>query len=93
MMLLPVVLVLGATNETLNNVTHNEDKMRAGLMQLRDNVGSVVTQYGNVTNLLSIKITLESYIARIIDGLPVLQHHLDTMLDSLVKAQQGILHP
>ena len=67
--------------------------MRAGLMQLRDYVGSVVTQYWSVTNLLSVKIALESHIARVLDGLNVLQRHLDTVLDSLVKAPQGILHP
>jgi hypothetical protein len=84
---------LGAINETLLDVTYNEDRMRAGLMQLRDYVDSVVTQYGNVTNLLSVKITLESHIARVLDGLNVLQRHLDTLLASLVDAQQGILHP
>ena len=67
--------------------------MRVGLMQLRDYVRSVVTQYWKVTNLLSVKTALESHIARVLDGLNVLQRHLDTVLDSLVKAQQGILHP
>ena len=84
---------LGAINETLNDVTYNEDKMRAGLMKLRDYVGSVVTQYCNVTNLLSVKTALESHIAKVLDGLNVLQHHLDTVLDNLVKEEQGILHP
>lgn len=84
---------LGAINETLLDVTYNEDKMRAGLIQLRDYVDSVVTQYGNVTNLLSVKITLESHIARVLDGLHVLQRYLDALLASLVDAQQGILHP
>jgi hypothetical protein len=43
--------------------------MRAGLMKLRDYVGSVVTQYGNVTYLLSVIIALETHIARVLDGL------------------------
>jgi hypothetical protein len=62
-------------------------------MQLNDYVDSVVTQYGNVTNLLCVKITLESHIARVINGLNVLKRHLDTLLDSLIDTRQGILHP
>jgi hypothetical protein len=83
---------LGAINETLSDVTYNESKMRDGLLQLQCYVGSITAQYGNMTNMLSVKITLESHIGWLLDGLNVLRH-LDIILGSLVDAQQGILHP
>jgi hypothetical protein len=82
---------LGAVNDILSDVTYNEE-MRDGLMRLQRYIKSMVEQYGNVMNLLSVKITLESHTARVLDGINVLRH-LDIILDSLVDAQQGILHP
>ena len=84
---------LGTANDTLSDVSYNEKKMRNGLLQLQRYVNDMGEQYGNVTNLLSVKITLESHIARVLDGMNALQCHLDIIRDSLVDAQRGILHP
>ena len=84
---------LGTVNDTLSDVSYNEEKIRSGLLQLQRYVNVMGEQYENVTNLLSVKITLESHIARVLDGMNALQRHLDIILDSLVDAQRGILHP
>lgn len=84
---------LGAVNDTLVEVTRNEERMREGLVRIQSYVNSMAAIYGNVSNLLSVKITLESHLARVLDGMNALQRYLDIILSSLVDAQQGILHP
>jgi hypothetical protein len=74
-------------------MTYNEGKIRDGLIRLQCYVDYMAALYGNVTNLLSVKITLEWHIARVLDGINALQRHLDIILDSLVDAQQGVIHP
>ena len=67
--------------------------MQSVLLQLQHYINIMGEQYGNVTNLLSVKITLESHTARVLDGMNALQCHLDIILDSLVDAKRGILCP
>lgn len=57
----------------LLDVMYNEDKMRTGMLQLKNYLETAVNQYGNATTLLSIKVTLENHIARVLDGLTVVQ--------------------
>jgi hypothetical protein len=54
---------------------------------------TAVNQCGNATNLLSIKVTIENHIARVLDGLTAVQRHLEIVLDNLVDAQRRILQP
>jgi hypothetical protein len=68
---------LGAVNETLSDMAYRENNVTGGLKQLLHYVDSEVSQYGNATNLLSMKITLENRIARVLDILSVLQRYFD----------------
>ena len=67
---------LGAVNETLSDMAYNENKVRDKLKQLLPHVDSVVSQYGNATNLLSVQIKLENHIARAHHTLSVTQRLL-----------------
>jgi len=71
-----VTSALGAVNETLSDMAYNENKVRDRLKQLLPLVDSVVSQYGNATNLLSVQIILENHIARALDKLSVTQRLL-----------------
>ena len=74
-------------NETLLDVTYNED--------WNDTVRDIWRRWESSTGtlrLLSMQVTVD-HIARVLDGLTVVQHHLDIMLHSLVEVQRGVLHP
>jgi hypothetical protein len=84
---------LRAVNETLLDVTYNEDRLRDGITRLQQYVNTMVTQSGNVSNLLSVKLVVQEHIARALDTANVVQRNLDLVVDSTGKAQKGILQP
>jgi hypothetical protein len=85
--------VLGVVNVTSSDRSYNENKVNGGLKQLLHYVDSVVSQYRYATNLLSMKITLENRIARVLCILSVLQRNYDILISNVVSTHQGIFHP
>lgn len=74
-------------------MVYNEDIFREGLTKLQHYVYSVVSQAHNVTNFFDLKITVESYVVRVLDALTVLRRNFDILVNSIVGARKGILHP
>ena len=64
---------LGAINETLTDMEYNEGKVREGLAQLQHYVDSLASESEKFTNLVSIKITVETHIAQVTDALNLIQ--------------------
>lgn len=85
--------VLGTFNETLTDAEYNEIKMAEGLNQLQRHVHTLGTQLENTTYLLSLKIAIESHIAKALDASQAVQQTLDLLVESLAKAKEGTLAP
>jgi hypothetical protein len=88
-----VQATLGTVNETLSDVVYNEDRLREGLTRLQQYVNTMVVQYGNATNSLSVKLEVKEHISTALDATSVVQRNLDLIVDSIRKAQKGILQP
>jgi hypothetical protein len=80
-------------NETLTSVEYNEIKMREGLSQLQTYIATFGSQIENTTYLLSLKIAIESHIAKTLDTSYAIQQRLDILVDNIANAQKGSLPP
>jgi len=80
-------------NETLTDVEYNEIKMAEGLKQLQRHVNTFGTQLENTTYLFSLKIAIDSHIAKALDASQAVQRTLDLLVESLAKAKEGTLPP
>ena len=80
-------------NETLTDVEYNEIKMREGLSQLQTYIATFGSQIENTTYLLSLKIAIESHIAKALDVSYAVQRTLDILVDNIADAQKGSLPP
>jgi len=91
--LMIVKSVLCTFNETLTDVEYNELKMAEGLNQLQRHVNTFGTQLENTTYLLSLKIAIDSHIAKALDASQAVQRTLDLLVESLARAKEGTLPP
>jgi hypothetical protein len=80
-------------NETLTDVEYNEIKMRKGLSQLQTYLETFGSQIENTTYLLSLKIAIESHIAKALDASHAVQRTLDMLVDYIAETQKGSLLP
>ena len=84
---------LGMFNGTVTDIEYNEAKMREELIQLQRHVEDFSAQLANATYLLSLKIAIESYIAKALDASQIVQRTLDVLVDNIAEAQKGLLPP
>jgi hypothetical protein len=84
---------LGAINDCLSGIVYNEAKMRNRLLQVKDYIERFVLKNESVKNTLSIKITVESHIARVNDAMNLVQRALSILIDSIANVRKGILQP
>jgi len=67
--------------------------MREGLSQLQTYIATFGSQIENTTYLLSLKISIESHIAKVLDASHAVQRTLDILVDTIAEAQKGSLPP
>jgi CII-binding regulator of phage lambda lysogenization HflD len=91
--LMIVKSTLCAFNKTLTDVEYNEVKLREGLSQLQTYVATFGSNIENTTYFLSLKIALESHIAKALDASHAIQRTLDILVDNIDEAQKGSLPP
>jgi len=84
---------LGAVNDSLSGVVYKEAKMREGLLQFKDYVEKFVLKTESVKNTLSLKIAVESHVARVNDALSSVQRAVNITIDSIANVRKGILQP
>jgi hypothetical protein len=72
---------------------YNEEKVKTGLLQLKNYLESVTAEKREKLNILAAKVTVEGHIARVGEATNVLQRNLDILLQSIVNARKGILQP
>jgi hypothetical protein len=84
---------LGSINDTLTDMEYNEEKMKTGLMQLKQYIEAATADSKNKFDFFSAKITVESHVVRINEAAGILQRNLDILVDSILNARSGILQP
>ena len=89
--LMIVKSVLCTFKEMLTDIEHNELKMAERLNQLEARKHFWYSE--NTTYLLSLKIAIESHIAKALDASQAVQRTLNLLVESLARAKEGTLPP
>jgi hypothetical protein len=90
--LMIVKSTLCAFNETLTDIKYNEAKMRKGLSKLQTHIATFGSHIENTT-FLSLKIAIESHIAKALGASHAVQRTLDILVENIAEAQKGSLPP
>jgi len=84
---------LGAVNNTLVDVAHNEEILKEGVRKVTDYMNVLKSETNANLNLVSAKIEVESHLAKVSRAMHALQRDLDILIDSVTHAHRGILQP
>ena len=84
---------LGAVNNTLVDMSYNENLLKEGVDKVRKYMGILKSETDAHINLVSTKIEVEGHIMRVTNAMNALQRNLDLLIDSVIHAQRGVLQP
>jgi hypothetical protein len=84
---------LGTINSTLIDMEYNQEKVKNGLVQIKNLLELVRADNHRKINTLAAKIMVESHIARAREAIDALQRYLDIVIEGIMHARQGILSP
>ena len=80
---------LGAFNETLKDVAHNDKLMRKGLTDIQNYLGRLASETTRELSIFEAKFMIEKHITQVNNALSNPQRNMDLLLDSVVHAQTG----
>jgi hypothetical protein len=80
---------LGALNETLRDVEHNDKLMRKGLSDIQKYLDTLSSETAHKLSIFEAKFTIEKYITQVKNALTILQRNMDLLLHSVVHARTG----
>jgi hypothetical protein len=84
---------LGAVNNTLSDVEYNEELLKQGMSKVTKYIETLKSEEEAKINLVSAKVEVEGHILRVNGAVSTLQRKLDLLVNSVMNAQKGILHP
>jgi hypothetical protein len=84
---------LGALNVTLADVEHNDKLLKQGLVEIQTYLDSLASETAAKLTLFEAKFMIEKHITRVNNDLILLQGNIDLLLDSVLHAQGGKVHP
>ena len=84
---------LGAFNETLGDVEHNDKLMRKGLSDIQNYLDTLTSETTSKLSIFEAKFMIEKHITQVNNALTTLQRNMDLLLDSVVHAQTGGIQP
>jgi hypothetical protein len=84
---------LGTFNETIFDMEYNNGLIQKGLTELKTYMEKFVGETEAKLDLISLKVNVESHIARVNNTLTAVERNLDLITESIVNAQKGILQP
>jgi len=84
---------LGAVNNTLIDMAHNEDILKEGVRKVTDYMNTLKSETNANLNLISTKIEVEGHISKVSRAMNALQRDLDLLIDSVINAHKGVLQP
>jgi hypothetical protein len=84
---------LGAFNETLRDIKHNDKLMKKGLSDIQNYLDTLTSETAKKLSIFEAKFMIEKHITQVNNALTILQRNMDLLLDSVVHAQTGGIQP
>jgi len=84
---------LGAVNNTLADVEHNENLLKEGINRVTKYMEMLGKETNEKVNIISMKIEVEEHILRVNNAIHALQRNVDRLIDSVMNAQKGVIQP
>jgi hypothetical protein len=84
---------LGAISHSLSDVEYNEELLKQGIGKVTDYMNALKSEEDANINLVSAKVEVEGHILRVNSAGSTLQRKLYLLVNNVMKAQKGILHP
>jgi hypothetical protein len=85
--------ILGAFNETLADVEHNDKLVRKGLSNIRTYLDTLSLQTAHKLSIFEVKFIIEKHVTQVNNAVTILQKNVDVVLDSVLHAQSGSIQP
>ena len=82
---------LGAVNNTLIDMAHNEDVLKEGVRKVTDCMNTLKSETNANLNLISTKIEVEGHISKVSHAMNALQCNLELLVESVINAHMGVL--
>ena len=84
---------LGALNDTLADMEHNDKLVRKGLSDIQTYLDTLSVETARKLDIFEVKFMIEKYITQVNNALTVLQRNIDLVLDSVLHSQSGSIQP
>jgi hypothetical protein len=84
---------LGAFNETLGDVEHNNKLVRKGLSDIQTYLDTLSSETARKFSIFDAKFIIEKHITQVNKALTILQRNIDVVLNSVLPAQSGSIQP
>jgi hypothetical protein len=82
---------LGAVNNTLADVEHNENLLKEGMSRVTKYMNTLRSEITEKMNLFNAKIEAEGHILRVNNAMNTLQRNLNLLIDSAINTQKRML--
>jgi hypothetical protein len=84
---------LGAFNDTLPEIVHNDKLVQKGLFDIKTYLDSISAETARTHSIFEAKFLIEKHITQVNNALTVLQRNIDVVLDRVLHAQSGSIKP
>ena len=84
---------LGALNDTLADMEHNDKLVRKGLSNIQTYLDTLSSETACKLDIFEAKFMIEKHITQVKNALTILQRNIDLVLDSVLHAQSGNIQP
>jgi len=84
---------LGALNDTLADMEHNDKLVRKGLSDIQTYLDTLSSESARKLDIFEAKLMIENHITQVNNALLILQRNIDLVLDSVLHAQSGSIQP
>jgi hypothetical protein len=84
---------LGALNDTLADMEHNDKLVKKGLTDIQTYLDTLSSETACKLSIFEAKFTIEKHITQVNNALTILQRNTDLVLDSVLHAQSGSIQP
>ena len=84
---------LGALNDTLADMQINGKLVKQGLADIQTYLDSLSSETARKFSIFEAKLVVENHISRVSSALTLLQRNMDLVIDSVLHAQAGNVHP
>jgi hypothetical protein len=84
---------LGALNDTLADMEHNDKLVKKGLFDIQTYLDTLSSETARKLSIFEAKFMIQKHITRVNNALTILQRNTDLVLDSVLHAQSGSIQP